>query len=74
MVLMAGFILSSFPPDKISNNPHHNINTIENTHANNTNNDIASRIKSPKAIFDDKIALPEVLMFACTGSINIFFY
>lgn len=71
IVFIAGLIFSSLPPDKISNKPHHKINTIEKTHANNTNNEIANRIKSPKAIFVESIVLQPAQISACTGSINM---
>jgi len=47
---MAGFILSSFPPDKIRSSPHHRINMIERRPAAKTNKDIAKRINSQKSI------------------------
>jgi hypothetical protein len=58
MVLIAGLILSSLPPDKIKSNPHHNINTIENTQEAKTNNDIDNKINSPKSILGQKIEAP----------------
>lgn len=71
IVLIAGLILSSFPPDNINSNPHHKMNTIDNTHANKTNNEIASKIKSQNAIDSQNIG------FVCVDKasacvINIF--
>lgn len=50
--LIAGLILSSFHPDKISKTPPHKIYIIENIPANKTISDIASNIKSPKSILE----------------------
>jgi hypothetical protein len=55
IVLIAGFIFSSFHHDKINNNHPHKIKTIENIHANNTNNDIAKRTKSQNVKLGQKI-------------------
>jgi hypothetical protein len=48
--LIAGLILSSLPPDRISNSPHHNIKTIESIHAKSTNNEIDNSMKSQNSI------------------------
>lgn len=53
--MIAGLILSSFPPERINKSPHHNINTIENIPAARTKRDIASNIKSQKAIDSHRI-------------------
>lgn len=50
--LIAGFILSSFPQDKISKTPPHKIYIIENIPANKTISDMASNIKSQKSILE----------------------
>jgi hypothetical protein len=50
IVLIAGFILSSLPPDNISNSPHHRIKTIDNIHAKRTNSEIDNSIKSQNSI------------------------
>ena len=50
IVLIAGLILSSFPPERINSKPHHNINTIESIHANKTKRDIDNSIKSQNVI------------------------
>jgi hypothetical protein len=50
IVLIAGLILSSLPPERINNKPHHSINTIESIHANKTKRDIDSNIKSQNVI------------------------
>jgi hypothetical protein len=63
-VLIAGFILSSFPHDSISKRPHHKINTMEKIQAANTNIDIASKTNSQKSSFSHSI--DEVLFKACT--------
>jgi hypothetical protein len=64
IVLIAGFILSSFPPDNMSKRPHHNIKTIEKIQAAKTNMDIASKTNSQKSSFSHSI--DEVLFKACT--------
>jgi hypothetical protein len=46
IVLIAGFILSSFPQESIRSNPHRRINIIEKTHDTKTKREIAVRIKS----------------------------
>jgi hypothetical protein len=74
IVLIAGLILSSFPPESINNNPPHNIKTIDSIHANNTKSDIANRIKSPKAIDSQKIGLALPLEKATTCVTNIFIF
>jgi len=56
--LIAGLILSSFPPERIKSSPHQRINTIENTHANKTNKEIANKMKSPNAMLLVKMVLP----------------
>ena len=55
-------ILSSFPPESISNKPHHSIKTIENTHAASTKIEMANKTKSQKAIVSQKI-LPELAAY-----------
>jgi hypothetical protein len=55
IVLIAGFILSSFPHERIRSKPHHNINTIEKTPEDRTNKEIDSNIKSQKFIEAPKI-------------------
>jgi hypothetical protein len=64
-------ILSSLPPERIKSNPHHNINTIDNTPANNTKSDIAKRIKSQNAIASPNT---EEFVAACNVSIIIIIY
>jgi len=55
IVLIAGLILSSLPPDKIKSKPHHNIKTIEKIHEANTNNEIANKTKSQNSILGQRI-------------------
>jgi len=55
IVFIAGFILSSFPPDKISNKPHHKINIIEKIQAAKTKREIQRSIKSPNSICSQSI-------------------
>jgi len=50
IVFIAGFILSSFHPDRINNNPHHNIKTIDSIPDVKINKDIIVRTKSQKLI------------------------
>ncbi|MDP2396664.1 MAG: hypothetical protein Q8S84_06415 [bacterium] len=57
IVLIAGFIFSSLPPDNIKSNHPHNIKTIEKTPENKTNNEIANKIKSQNPIVDPNIEL-----------------
>lgn len=52
MVLMAGFILSSFPPERISRSPHQRTKRIDKIPAAKTKSEIASKINSPKSIRD----------------------
>jgi len=49
MVFIAGFILSSFPPERIKRSPHQSIKSIESTHAASTKRDIARSMNSPKS-------------------------
>jgi hypothetical protein len=55
MVLIAGFILSSFPPDRMRSKPHHRIKTIDSIHAARTKIDIARRMNSQKSILASNI-------------------
>jgi hypothetical protein len=56
IVFTAGFILSSFPPERIKSNHHRSIKTIENIHATSTNIAIQVSIKSHAfTIFSEKI-------------------
>ena len=55
IVLIAGLILSSFPPERIRRRPHQRINSIESTQAARTKSDIARSINSPKSIFHSKM-------------------
>ncbi len=71
--LIAGFILSSFPPESISNNPHRNIYQIENIQAKKTSKEIDKSIKSPNSILDVKSGVV-VTAAALAISININFY
>lgn len=72
IVLIAGFILSSFQPDKTSKSHHHNINIIDNTHASNTNIEIANNMKSQNDIVEFKILSHEVTAYACWNIIISF--
>jgi len=55
IVLIAGLILSSFPPERISNNPPQRINKMESIPAARTKREIIKRMNSPKSIFASKI-------------------
>jgi len=55
IVFIAGFILSSLPPERIKSNPHHKINNIENIQADKTNIEIASNTKSQNSILSQSI-------------------
>ena len=55
IVLIAGFILSSFPQESISKRPHHKMKTIENIPAAKTNIDIAIKTNSQKSSFSHNI-------------------
>ena len=70
IVLIAGFILSSFHHDKIRSKPHQRINIIENIQETNTNKDIANNIKSQNSIVGHK-TLPHDCPKAFTTSIII---
>jgi hypothetical protein len=50
IVLIAGLILSSFPPERIRSKPHHRINTIDKIPANKTNREIDNNTKSQNVI------------------------
>jgi len=50
IVLIAGFILSSFPPERISKSPHHKMKTTEKIQANKTKSEIANNMKSQNSI------------------------
>jgi hypothetical protein len=54
IVFIAGFILSSFHQDKISNNPHQSTNIIEKTQAAKTKIEIASKTKSQNSTAPQK--------------------
>jgi hypothetical protein len=54
-VLIAGLILSSFPPERIRRSPHQSINTIDRIHAARTKREIARRINSQKSILASSI-------------------
>jgi hypothetical protein len=69
---IAGFILSSFPPERISNNHHRKIYPIEKIQAKNTSSEIARSIKSPNSILDEKSGVV-VTAAALAISINISF-
>lgn len=64
IVLIAGFILSSFPQESISKSHHQSIKTTEKIQAAKTNIDIASKTNSQKSSFSHSI--DEVLFTACT--------
>jgi len=55
MVLIAGLLLSSFPPERISKSPHHRMKSIERRPAAKTKSEIARSTNSPKSIFASKI-------------------
>jgi len=55
IVLIAGLIFSSFPPESIKSNPHHKIKTMDKTPAANTKIDISKRKKSQNVRFSEKI-------------------
>jgi len=55
IVLIAGLILSSFPPESIKSKPHHKMKIIERSQAANTNNEIAKRTNSQKSIWASNI-------------------
>jgi len=55
IVLIAGLILSSFPPESIRSKPHQSMKRIERSPAVRTKRDIARSINSPKSIFPSKI-------------------
>lgn len=67
MVLIAGLILSSFPPERIKSNPPHKMNTIEKTPANNTKSEIASNTNSQNSKVSPIIP-GEAVTAACTVS------
>jgi hypothetical protein len=69
---IAGFILSSFPPERISNNHPRKIYPIEKIQAKNTSSEIARSIKSPNSILDEKSGVV-VTAAALAISINISF-
>jgi hypothetical protein len=71
ILVSAGFILSSFPPESISNNHHRNIYQIENIQAKNTSNEIDNKTKSHNSILDVKSGFV-VTLAALAISINIF--
>jgi hypothetical protein len=54
IVLMAGLILSSFPPERIRSNHPQRINKIDRTPAARTKNDIVRSTKFPKSIPHEK--------------------
>jgi hypothetical protein len=73
IVLIAGFILSSLPPDNISNNPHHKMKTIDSIHAKSTNNEIDKSIKSQNSIASQNNGLCVVVVNANAFSIIIIY-
>jgi hypothetical protein len=73
IVLIAGFILSSLPPDNIKSKPHHKINRIDNIPAINTNSEIIVNIKSPGSILGQKIGVVLLVSIAAFAISNIFF-
>jgi len=72
IVLIAGFILSSFPPDNIRRRPHHKINTIDNIPANNTKSEIDNNIKSQKTIASQNNGLCVDIVKSDVCVVNIF--
>jgi len=72
IVLIAGLILSSFQPERIRSNPHHNIKRIESIPATKTKIEIIVRIKSPGSIFGPNNGLTSVLIAAFAISYIIF--
>jgi len=54
IVLIAGLILSSFPPERIRSRPHHSIKRIESRPAAKTKREIARRTNSQKSICASK--------------------
>ena len=52
---MAGFILSSFPPERMRRSPHQRMKSIERSPAARTKSEIASKINSPKSSLPAKI-------------------
>jgi hypothetical protein len=70
-VLIAGLILSSFPHDKISNNHHQRIKTIEKIPAARTKIEIPTKTNSPKSNFSQRIEFPVSKAFTISISINL---
>lgn len=61
--LIAGLILSSFPPERMSNTPPQRIYIIEKIPANNTIIAIANNMKSPKSIWElNKVEFEETFV------------
>jgi len=53
--LIAGFILSSFPPESMRRSPPQRIKSIERSPAERTKREMVRRINSPKSIPQEKI-------------------
>lgn len=71
IVLIAGLIFSSFPPDNIKSRPHHKINKIENIQANKTKIDIVNNTKSQNSILSQNSHTHVSIAYAVSITIKL---